>query len=191
MGDCAVKHTALHFQITITRLRIYPIPATTSTCFSCLVDLVRYGTDRLMDGRDSDRDTTAILLQELPLSKLSAWTQLSSKNRARQTGPSYTMFLMSRCYGTRPHDKWHSPYQLLKNMPYFLIKTDGLSYRAPQWSPRASSLPGDRSVFSFFNCLDSYLFSQATTASPGFFFIFFFYLGIPNNFRAHAGIQTE
>lgn len=72
MGDCAVKHTALHFQITIMRLRIYPIPATTSTCFSCLVDLVRYGTDRLMDGRDSDRDTTAILLQELPLSKLSA-----------------------------------------------------------------------------------------------------------------------
>ena len=39
-----------------------------------------------------------------------------------------------------------------------------------------------------FNCLDSCLFSQATTASPGFFF---FYLGIPNNFRAHAGIQTE
>lgn len=39
------------------------------------------------------------------------------------------------------------------------------------------------------NCLDGCLFSQATTASSGFFF--FFYLGIPNNFRAHAGIQTK
>lgn len=55
------------------------------------------------------------------------------------------------------------------------------------------------------NCPLSCLFSQATTASPGFFFLFFSffsslslflslffsYLGIPNNFRAHAGMQTK
>lgn len=32
------------------------------------------------------------------------------QHRGRQTGLGYTMFLMSRCYGTRPHDKWHSTY---------------------------------------------------------------------------------
>ena len=50
--------------------------------------------------------------------------------------------------------------------------TDG-SYRQPRRSPPASSLPGDRSRFPpFSNCLGSCLFSQATTASPGFFFLF-------------------
>lgn len=123
------------------------------------------------------------LLQELRLSNLSAAV---IQHRARQTGLVYTMFLMSRCYGTRPHDKWHLPDQLLKNMPYLPIKTDGWSYRAPRRSPQASSLPGDRSLFSLLIVWIAVCFPRRRQHLRDFF-----YLGIPNNFRAHAGIQTE
>lgn len=98
--------------------------------------------NQLIDGRDGGETGAATV----HIVRISAAV---IQRRAPQTGLGYTMFLMSRCYGTRPHDKWHSPYQLLKNMPYFQIKTDGWYYRAPRRSPQASSLPGDRSVFSF------------------------------------------
>lgn len=48
-----------------------------------------------------------------------------------RAGLGYIVFLTSRCYGTRPHDKWHSPYQLLKNTPYFQMDARRMR-RAPR-----------------------------------------------------------
>lgn len=96
------------------------------------------------------------------------------QHRARQTGLGYTVFLMSRCYGTRPHDKWHLPSTTQKHaalpnenrwmiLPSAAVKSTSLLLT---WRPIGVFL---------FNCLDRCLFSQATTASPGFFFFFFFF----------------
>lgn len=102
-----------------------------ATCFSCSVGLVRYDTNPLMDGRDSG-ETQEQFVAGVATVRIVRMNAAVIQHRARQTGQGYTMCLMSRCYGTRPHDKWHSPYQLLKNMPFFQIKTDGWSYQAPR-----------------------------------------------------------
>lgn len=62
---------------------------------------------------------------------------------------------------TRPTTQKHAVHSHLRTrmfLPSAAVKSTSLF---PTWRPSA--------VF-FFNCLDSCLFSQATTASPGFFF---------------------
>jgi len=95
----------------------------------------------------------------------------------------------SRAVAMVPDHTTNGIQQLLKNMPHFSIKPDGCSYRAPRCGPEASSLPGARSVFPFLIVWIAVCFPRRRQHLRDFFI--FFYLGIPNNFRAHAGIQTE
>ena len=140
------------------------------------------------------------VLQDLSRCKLSAWTQLSSDIEHVKSWPE--LYNVS-------HEPllWHPTTRQMAFTPPTTQK-----HAVLQDQNRRMVLPSaavkSRSLFLtwrpigvfLFNCLGSCLFSQATTASPGFFFsfflsfsffFFFFYLGIPNNFRAHAGIQTE
>lgn len=104
----------------------------------------------------------------------------------------------------RARQNWPEPY-IVSHEPLLWHPTTRQMAFTPPTPPtsrktRPALLPDDavtsRSLFRTWppialvlsNCLDGCLFSQATTASSGFFF---FYLGIPNNFRAHAGIQTK
>lgn len=113
-----------------------------TTCFSCSL---RYGTIQLVDGRDSG-ETRRQFVAGVATVQFVRTNAAVIKHRARQTGLSYTMFLMSRCYGTRPHDKWYSLHQLLENMPYFQIKNRrmGLTERCSQVHEPVSHLATDR-----------------------------------------------
>lgn len=93
------------------------------------------------------------------------------QHRARQTDLGY-MFLASRCYGSRPHDKWHSPAATLQKHAD-LEGADGRLLLT--WRPIGALL---------FNCPPGCLFPPAAAASLGsssppfcrsFFLSFFFF----------------
>lgn len=126
-----------------------------------------------------------------------------ARRRTRQNWTaSRTVLLTSRCYGSRPHDKWHSLRQLLGKTAHRTheFKGDAWSFRALQARPRAYSAPGGRSLFSLLIVRLAVCFPRRRQHLRDFFFFFFSsslslalfsYLGIPNNFRAHAGMQTK
>lgn len=60
---------------------------------------------------------------------------------------SCAVFLMSRCYGSRPHDNWHAPDQLVKNTPCSRGSnpSDGLTECRGEVHPPPPYLATDRS----------------------------------------------
>uniref|UniRef100_A0A3B3X595 Limb development membrane protein 1 like n=1 Tax=Poecilia mexicana TaxID=48701 RepID=A0A3B3X595_9TELE len=84
--------------------------ASAATCFSLLGGfLVRSAHARLQTAaRRGETRRRRQCVAGVATERIVRMNAAVIQHRARQTDLGY-MFLTSRCYGTRPHDKWHSP----------------------------------------------------------------------------------
>lgn len=150
-----------------------------ATCLSRAVDLLRYDTFKLMDAPDGGQTRAGggNLLQELQRTQLSSNAEHVKLTRAAGYSGSHDPLLWHPTTRQTVLPNYSKTCRLcLPHPPRWLTERCGASLLLT-WRPIAASLS---------NCLDGRLFSQATTASPGFFSLspptrlpsFFLYLGI-------------
>ena len=124
------------------------------------------GGDSLAASGDSGE-----VLPELPPTRFSSRTRLSSQIERVKTGLNRALFLMSRCYGTRLHDKCHSLRQLRQQA----AKPGRSPYQTMRRRPAASSVPGHRSAQSFLTVGMAVCFPRRRRHLRDFFFFLFFF----------------